>query len=193
MLRFLRLPPSHVLALRSASSAAPKFGVTPRSALRAHSTQGPGPKSSSTGLSAALLFGLVGSSILTGIGIAKLPQLSTTPGQGVRTQDRIITGLHWKEDVYPSYNLKQAGAALRAGEVSRSLSGGVSRVDSVKHASNSPVEDEMAYESVEVRKGQKWHFWGVYDGHAYVPLGLQIYKKLTRKGAGLPLQCFADL
>jgi hypothetical protein len=192
MSRFGRFPQHHVLVPRVATrSAAPIFRTRPGSALRIYSTKGNDANKGSQGLSAALLFGLVASSILTGIGISRLPQLSSVAGDGALTKDVHYTGLDWKEKVYPAFDLKSASAVLRAGQKSLTPSGGVSRVDIFKLASNSPVEDEMAYEYVDVTKGQKWHFWGVYDGHACVSRRTRIYSKLTVAVAGQLLPCFA--
>ena len=39
----------------------------------------------------------------------------------------------------------------------------------VRFASNSPIEDDYVSTTAPGPGGKKWHFWGVFDGHAYVP------------------------
>ena len=55
---------------------------------------------------------------------------------------------------------------------------GVVRYDLVQLASNDPIEDDHAEKIVEVpsrsqeveNQNSDWMFWGVFDGHSYVPL-----------------------
>src|SRR6266700_1080474 len=39
----------------------------------------------------------------------------------------------------------------------------------VRFASNSPSEDDYVSTAAPGPGGKKWYFWGVFDGHAYVP------------------------
>lgn len=69
----------------------------------------------------------------------------------------------------------QATEKLRQNEASFLVNRGqgVLRYDIVQLASNNPIEDDHAEKIVEVASQDKpnneWMFWGVFDGHAYVP------------------------
>lgn len=83
------------------------------------------------------------------------------------------TGIDWTEHpALPVLDLEAASRVLTASQKSHEFSpkdgNGVSRLDTLRFASNSPVEDQLAHESVDVGFGEdkKWDFWGVYDGHA---------------------------
>lgn len=77
---------------------------------------------------------------------------------------------------------EQATEKLRQNEASFLVNRGqgVLRYDVVQVASNNPIEDDHAEKIVEVtssedakketgRSTDDWMFWGVFDGHAYVP------------------------
>lgn len=82
------------------------------------------------------------------------------------------TGLDWMDHpVLPSLDLEAASKKLLASQKTYEFSptsGNVRRLDTIRFGSNSPIEDQLAHESVNVGLGEdkKWDFWGVYDGHA---------------------------
>ncbi|MCJ1310451.1 hypothetical protein MMC25_004115 [Agyrium rufum] len=77
--------------------------------------------------------------------------------------------LDWNYHALQPLDLASASAKLRSGEASHTFSSGelglVTRFDTIQYASNSPIEDYMAFATVDVGEGKQWHFWAVYDGH----------------------------
>lgn len=78
-----------------------------------------------------------------------------------------------KQAIYPALDLDTANAKLKASEQSYSSNAkgdfgesSVSRFDILRLPSNSPCEDEFAFDTIDVGQEQGWQFWGVYDGHA---------------------------
>lgn len=78
-----------------------------------------------------------------------------------------------KQAIYPVLDLDAANAKLKASEQSYSSDANgafgecsVRRFDILRLPSNSPCEDEFAFDTIDVGQEQGWQFWGVYDGHA---------------------------
>ena len=88
------------------------------------------------------------------------------------------SGLEWKLRALPVLNVDTATAKLRQGEVSTTFAAdetGLSHCDTIQLASNEPNEDHMVYETIDVGTKEKWHCWGIYDGHGLVILKLKIW------------------
>ncbi|PYH95070.1 protein serine/threonine phosphatase 2C [Aspergillus ellipticus CBS 707.79] len=66
-------------------------------------------------------------------------------------------------------DVKQATEKIKRNEASYKFTtgeiGAVSRVDTNQVQSNSPIEDHIASDKIDLGKGGIWHAWAVYDGH----------------------------
>ncbi|KAJ5333098.1 uncharacterized protein N7506_006881 [Penicillium brevicompactum] len=67
-------------------------------------------------------------------------------------------------------SLAEASVKLRAEESTTKsvhpISGKDIQTDVCRIASLSPVEDEFSHGEIEVKEGEKWLYWGVFDGHS---------------------------
>lgn len=76
----------------------------------------------------------------------------------------------WQGLTHPPLSLEAAVARLREKEgreeliLERDIP---LRVDSLQLESGSPCEDFTSYYKLDVGREVEWHFWGIFDGHAY--------------------------
>ncbi|KAK4691562.1 pyruvate dehydrogenase phosphatase, partial [Lecanoromycetidae sp. Uapishka_2] len=76
----------------------------------------------------------------------------------------------------------QASEILRWEQSSHTIGGasGVQRFDTVRVASNSPVEDELVSASGNEDGAVKWMMWGVFDGHGGWETSAALHDQLTK-------------
>lgn len=76
----------------------------------------------------------------------------------------------WSFASHQPLSMEEASSKLRAEESTTKsvhpISGNNIQTDICRVASVARVEDEFTHGEIEVKQGEKWFYWGVFDGHS---------------------------
>ena len=85
-------------------------------------------------------------------------------------ETRNLPTYDWTFASHQPLSIAHASSKLRGDEATtlskHPIAGNDIRTDTCKVASLSPCEDDFSHGEIELVDGEKWPYWGVYDGHS---------------------------
>lgn len=96
------------------------------------------------------------------------PRLVDTNGRDHLEETKKHPAYDWSFASHQPLSMEEACSKLREEESTTKsvhpISGKDIQTDICRVASNSPVEDHFSHGEIEVKQGEKWLYWGVFDG-----------------------------